>query len=525
MRSAMGLRGPAPELRLRRYAALWFQTITAWGPPLPRKGFLLNVDQSAQRDARLRRLTLVNSVLGVAIAGISTRVFMISTPTLAAALQTDMLGISWALIVYQMAGIGLGVICGRLGDIYGHHRTYGFGLAIMAAGSLLCGLSQDVLQLILFRFVQGVGGAMIQSSGRALAFRAMPQGSEGKAQGLMAMSHQFGFFVGPPIGGLIIDWVHWRGVFFFLFLPSLLGAVLCFIAGRHADAGETRRQPIDYRGAFIFLALTVLATLLLDQKIAELLRGGSQALLALLFIGGIWGFIAHERKAPSPMIRLSLFSVEIFSYGSVGLLVCCITQGLVMFIVPFYLQDVLRLTPTFVGALFLIPSILSMVLSPVSGLLTDRIGARSMLISGILILMASFLVGAYLGADTHWLWPALLLGLTGIGSALFNTPSQAVMIGSLPKEHWGTAIGIINAIFGLGHMLGISLTGILLTVAFRYYSGNPAMTPNLADTHIFIPSMNATYWFAFVISMVPLLTSLKMKKDDRHEWAEKRSRQ
>ena len=88
-----------------------------------------------------------------------------------------------------------------------------------------------------------------------------------------------------------------------------------------------------------------------------------------------------------------------------------------------------------------------MVLSPVSGLLTDRIGARAMLISGILILMASFVVGANLRAETHWLWPALLLGLTGIGSALFNTPSQAVMIGALPKEHWGTAIGIIIAFF------------------------------------------------------------------------------
>jgi MFS family permease len=165
-------------------------------------------------DARARRLILINSVIGVTIAGISTRVFMISVPTLATALGTDILGISWALIVYQMAGIGLGVICGRLGDIYGHHKMFGSGMGIMAVGSLLCGLSQDVFQLILFRFIQGVGGAMIQSSGRTLAFRAMPAGSEGKAQGLMAMSHQFGFFIGPPIGGLIIDLVHWRGIFF-----------------------------------------------------------------------------------------------------------------------------------------------------------------------------------------------------------------------------------------------------------------------------------------------------------------------
>ena len=465
-----------------------------------------------QLDERVRRLTLINSVIGVSIAGISTRVFMISVPTLATALGTDMLGISWALIVYQMAGIGLGVICGRLGDIYGHHKMYGFGMGVMALGSLLCGLSQDVVQLILFRFVQGVGGAMIQSSGRTLAFRVMPQGSEGKAQGLMAMSHQFGFFVGPPIGGLIIDWIHWRGIFFFLFVPSLVGMALCFVTGRSVAASPVRRQTIDYRGALLFFVLSILATLLLDQKIAELVGGGSQTLLVLAFVGTIWGFIAHEKSTPSPMIDLSFFSVPAYGYGSVGLLVCCITQGLVTFIAPFYLQEVLKLSPTFMGIIFLAPSLLSMVLSPVSGALTDRIGARFLLILGTLILMAAFLIGANQGADTHWIWAAILLALTGIGSAFFNTPSQAVMIGALPKEHWGTAIGIINGIFGLGHMLGISLSGIFLTLAFRYYSGIPGTTPNPGDTQVFVASMNVTYLFALAISIIPLLTSLKMKK-------------
>jgi MFS family permease len=460
----------------------------------------------------VRRLTLINSVVGVALAGISTRVFVISVPTLATALETDILGISWALIVYQMAGIGLGVISGRLGDIYGHHKTYGFGLGIMAVGSLLCGLSQNVFHLILFRFVQGVGGAMIQSSGRTLAFRAMPRGSEGKAQGLMAMSHQFGFFVGPPIGGLIIDLIHWRGIFFLLFVPSLIGMALCFMTGRAAAPSAVRHQAIDYRGASIFLGLTVLVTILLDQKIAEIVGTGSQVVLVLFFLVMFWDFISHEKKTSSPMINLSFFSVTVFGYGSLGLLMCCITQGLVTFIAPFYLQDVLKLSPTFIGIIFLAPSLISMVLSPVSGALTDRIGARLLLIFGTLILMAAFLIGANLSAESHWLWPTILLTLTGIGSAFFNTPSQAAMIGSLPKENWGTAIGIINGIFGLGHMLGISLSGIFLTLAFRYYTGVPVTTPDPGNTQVFVASMNVTYLFALAISFIPLLTSMKMKK-------------
>jgi MFS family permease len=472
---------------------------------------LLNLQDQADSSEKVRRLTLINSVIGVSIAGISTRVFMISVPTLAAALGTDILGISWALIVYQMAGIGLGVICGRLGDIYGHHKMFTSGMGIMAVGSLLCGLSQDVFQLILFRFVQGVGAAMIQSSGRALAFRAMPAGSEGKAQGLMAMSHQLGFFIGPPIGGLIIDLVHWRGIFFVLFIPSLVGLALCFVTGRPV-LSSTSRQPIDYPGAAIFLGLTVLVTILLDQKIAEVLAGSSQALLAVAFVAVLCWFVAHEKKTLSPMIDLSFFSLPVFSYGSVGLLMCCITQGLVTFVVPFYLQDVLDLSPTFMGVIFLAPSLFSMVLSPVSGILTDRIGARLLLITGVVLLMAAYLIGANLRADSHWILSTVLLGLTGIGSALFNTPSQAVMISSLPKEHWGTAIGIINGIFGLGHMLGISLSGIFLTLAFRYYSGIPGTTPNPGDTQVFVASMNVTYLFALAISLIPLLTSIRMKK-------------
>ncbi len=474
----------------------------------------MTLPQSTHNSETIRRLVLVNSVLGVTIAGISTRVFMISVPTLATALNTDMLGISWALIVYQMAGIGLGVICGRLGDIHGHHKTYGAGMWVMALASLLCGFSQNIWQLILFRFLQGVGGAMIQSSGRTLAFKAMPTGSEGKAQGLMAMSHQLGFFLGPPLGGLIIDLVHWRGIFFLLFVPSLAGAAMTMMTGRAATAERSEPQAIDYRGALLLFAMTILATLLLDQKVAQLVGAGNQLLLGLIFLAALWLFLGHEKRTPSPLINLSVFSVKVFGYGSVGLLFCNINQGLATFVTPFYLQEVLKISPTFMGTIFLVPSVLSLVLSPVSGALTDRIGPRLLLIVGVLVLMASFLIGANLRADSHWLLATILLGLAGIGSAFFNTASQAAMIRALPKEHWGTAIGIINGVFGLGHMLGISLSGILLTWAFRYYTGIAGATPDAANSRLFVAAMNLTYLFALALAVIPLLTSIKMKSSE-----------
>jgi MFS family permease len=195
-------------------------------------------------------------------------------------------------------------------------------------------------------------------------------------------------------------------------------------------------------------------------------------------------------------------------------LFCNINQGLATFVTPFYLQEVLKISPTFMGTIFLVPSVLSMVLSPASGALTDRIGPRLLLIVGALVLMVSFIIGANLRVDSHWLLATILLGLTGIGSALFNTASQAAMIRALPKENWGTAIGIINGVFGLGHMLGISLSGILLTWAFRYYTGDAAATPDAANSRLFVASMNLTYLCAMAMAIIPLFTATKMKSSE-----------
>jgi MFS family permease len=147
------------------------------------------------------RLLLVNAVMGQFLTGFASRIFIVSLPTIAVALNADILGISWALIAYQLASIGLSVVFGRLGDVHGRYTIYGLGFAIMAVSSLLCGLAGNVLLLVLFRAVQGSGAAMISSATRVLAMDAMPEGSEGKANGLMTMSYHSGFLVGPRRSG------------------------------------------------------------------------------------------------------------------------------------------------------------------------------------------------------------------------------------------------------------------------------------------------------------------------------------
>src|SRR5712664_4840050 len=164
--------------------------------------------------------------MGQFLTGVATRIFTISLPTLASVLNTDILAISWAVIAYQLAGISLSVVFGRLGDIHGRHVIYGLGFGIMTASSLLCGLASSATQLILFRFIQGLGAAMISSATRVLAMEAMPEGSEGRANGYMTMGFHSGLLLGPPLGGLVIDLVSWRWIFFLLVPMGLAGVVL-----------------------------------------------------------------------------------------------------------------------------------------------------------------------------------------------------------------------------------------------------------------------------------------------------------
>src|SRR5215470_11965555 len=215
-------------------------------------------------------LLLVNAMVGQFISGVATRIFIVSLPTIATALNADILAVSWALIAYQLAGICLSVVFGRLGDIHGRHRIYGAGFVIMTISSLLCGLAPSVGWLIVFRLVQGVGAAMIASATRVLAMEAMPEGAEGRANGFMTMSFHGGLLFGPPLGGLVIDWLSWRWVFFMLVPFGVAGTALTVLRARSRRMAPVGHAPaVDYVGATLLVVLTVALTLLVDRRSAE----------------------------------------------------------------------------------------------------------------------------------------------------------------------------------------------------------------------------------------------------------------
>jgi MFS family permease len=234
--------------------------------------------------SRVNYLLLSTALLATFFSGTATRIVGISMPTVANSLSTDLLGISWALLSYQLSNIGLSIIFGRVSDLWGREKVFALGFLIFALSSLFCGLSQTLLQLILMRFVQGVGAAMLQSSSRALAAESVPENLAGRAQGYMTTAHHMGFIMGPGIGGFMIDYLSWRWSFFFLVPIGLFGTALA-LANLKTRALTAQRQPlaIDYFGAALLFLATSAMVLLFDRRTEQVIGDATKTVLTLLF--------------------------------------------------------------------------------------------------------------------------------------------------------------------------------------------------------------------------------------------------
>ena len=429
-------------------------------------------------------------------------------PTVASSLGTDLIGISWALLAYQISSIGLSIIFGRVSDLWGREKVFGLGFLVFSLSSLLCGLSLNIMQLILSRFVQGVGGAMLQSSSRALAAESVPEELAGRAQGYMTTAHHVGFVLGPSIGGFMIDYSSWRWSFFLLVPIGLCGAGLTLASLRRPPVSQHPNVSIDYLGAALLVATTTTLVLIFDRRTHEIIGSNMKIGLALLFVGCLAALIIHESKTSSPFVNLSLFRMRRFSFSVVSLLIIAMCYSLTGFLMPFYLQDILHFSATTVGLLFMAPSILTVALAPLSGYVSDRLGPRAPATVGAAIMVASLSVGGLLRTDSHWFLPVLLIVLGAITNGVFNPANSTAMIAMMPREHRGFASSMNSVTFGLGNVVGIALGGFLMAIAFEHYTGLTGASPTTDNPAGFVDAINTTFLAAAVLSFGAVTASV-----------------
>jgi EmrB/QacA subfamily drug resistance transporter len=393
--------------------------------------------------------------------------------------------------------------------VWGREKVFALGFLIFALSSLFCGLSQTLLQLILMRFVQGIGGAMLQSSSRALAAESVPENLAGRAQGYMTTAHHVGFIMGPSLGGFMIDYLSWRWSFFLLVPIGLCGTVLA-LANLKKRASQVRHQPvaIDYLGAALLFLATSAVVLIFDRRTQQVIGESTRVFFALLFFATLTAFFFHEARTKNPVVNLALFKIRRFSMSVVSLLVIAMCYTLTGFLMPFYLQDILGLSPTQMGILFMLPSILTVALAPLSGYLTDRVGPRLPASIGVTFMLLSLGIGFVLRADSHWWLPTMLIVIGAITNGIFNPANSTAMIAMTDREHRGFASAVNHVTFGLGNVFGVALGGLSMSLAFEHYTGASTGAITTANPAGFVGAMNLTFLAATVLTLVGLATSL-----------------
>jgi MFS family permease len=322
----------------------------------------------------------------------------------------------------------------------------------------------------------------------------------------MTTAHHTGFLLGPALGGLVIDYLSWRWTFFFLVPIGLVGASLA-LANPRTRSVAARGRSVDYLGATLVFATTTALVLFLDRRTLDLLGAQTKGALAIAFLGSLSALVMHESRAPNPFFNFALFKIRLFSLSALSLLIVAIGYTLPAFVLPFYLQDILHLSPSFIGILFMAPAIVTIMLAPLSGWMTDRLGPRLPASLGVIFLIVSLLLGMFFKTDSHWLLPGSMIALGAITNGIFNPANSAAMITLMPRGERGFASAVNHVTFGLGNVLGVALGGLFMTAAFEYHTGLSGVSPTTSNAPGFVEALNTTLMLTAGIVFIGLVTS------------------
>ncbi len=428
---------------------------------------------AAAPDPR-RWFVLVAIALAIFLGTIDGSIVNVALPTFVDDFDTTFAAVQWIVLAYLLTQATLVLGIGRLGDIVGKKRIFTTGFAVFTIGSVLAGLSPSIGWLIGFRVVQGIGSAMIFALGFAIVADAFDARERGRALGINGTAVSAGIITGPIVGGLILEAVDWRWIFFVNLPIGVLGilAAVRFVPRDHPRGG----QRFDFAGAVAFFVTTAafLSSLTVGQDVGFGHPGvvGGFVLAAV----GLIAFVSLERIVDDPMLDLALFKIRTVTAGLVAAFTVFVAVSGLLLILPFYLTDALGYGPRNVGLLLAaIPASLGIV-SPVAGALSDRLGTRPVRAAGLTILLAG-LCGAFVTLNTGTSVATFVAtGLViGVGIGVFQSPNNAAVLGESPRERLGVVSGALTVTRLSGSMTGVAVLGtVWATIATRAAGGTPA---------------------------------------------------
>jgi EmrB/QacA subfamily drug resistance transporter len=416
--------------------------------------------------------TLVAVAFGLFMIMLDNTVVNVALPAIGRDLKISISQLEWIVTGYALVFAALLITGGKLADMFGRRKIFVIGLVIFSASSLACGLAPNAGFLIGARCAQGIGAALMNPATLSIITATFPPRQRGQAIGIWAGVSALALAIGPLVGGLIVDHVGWNWIFFLNVPIGVLGIVVSQLVIKESR-DTSHEQSIDLPGLLTSgLSLFALSYALIEGNrhgwaSAEIL--GLFAAAAVLLVA----FIVLESRQRLPMLDLSLFKIGSFVGANVVALLVSLGMFGVFFFVSLYVQNILGYSPTKAGAIFLPMTLLIILIAPVAGKASDRIGGRWLMGGGMTLLGISLLLYQRLGLHSNFwtLLPALILG--GIGMALTMSPMTSVAMASVPVDKAGVGSGVLNSFRQMGGALGIALMGAIVAS----YTKAPARSP------------------------------------------------
>lgn len=349
---------------------------------------------------------------------------------------------------------------GRLGDIYGRRKIFQMGLLLFAFAGGLISQANSIEMIIALRFLQGMGGAMVNATTMAILVSAFAPHERGKALGIAIASVYAGISCGPFIGGFLIEFFGWRSLFYLMIPFGLLTYLVTRIKIKEEWA-DSRGEPFDWTGALVYAP----SVLMLVYGVTHLKDGGFIWGLLLLANLGLALFLLIEKRTPYPMLDIRLLlENRVFALSNLAALFNYAATFGVTFFLSLYLQYVKGMGPHQAGTILIVQPIVQTIFSPFFGRLSDRIPAAYVATSGMAFCALGLAVATKLSAASSLPVILLLLVFLGLGFAQFSSPNVSMIMGSVAPRHLGVASGLSASMRTLGMLISM----MIITLIFSY---------------------------------------------------------
>ncbi|MDH3392667.1 MAG: MFS transporter, partial [Desulfobulbaceae bacterium] len=413
----------------------------------------------------------------------------------------------WVVLVYLLTITATLLLWGHLGDRIGKNKIYSGGLLLFALGSLACAMAGSLAALVASRCGQAVGAAMMMSTGPAIIKQTFPANQLGRSLGLIGIAVSLGLMAGPALGGIIMEFFPWRAIFLVTvpvgFVFFLLARAIIPVSPRPVTAHR-----FDWGGALLWGVALLFFSLAISQATAAD-RSGLRVIL--LLAAGLLAsllFIKVETVSRRPLLPLQLFSLRFFNAAVLSAVLSFMILFVVIMLTPFYLDRVLALSSSRIGLVMMAIPVAVMVVAPVAGHLSDRIGARLLSTVGLGLSCLGLLLLAELPADAQPWQVAVRLSLMGCGQAMFLSPNSASLLGRVERQYAGASAALLATARNLGMLLGIAQAGLVFSLVFSNATGGLDMK-DFSGTHTeaFLLAMHTAFHVAAAFGLLGVVIS------------------